>query len=137
MEVFGVFKVSASGLEAQRERMNTIASNLANIHTTQTKEGGPYKRHDVVFQTALLDPDIRNHTEGVRVAQIYEDPNPPMMVYDPSHPDANQDGYVAMPNINVVEEMVNMMMATRAYEANVAAFNTSKSMFLKTLDIGK
>jgi flagellar basal-body rod protein FlgC len=117
--------------------MNVIASNLANIHTTQTQEGGPYKRRDVVFQTALMEQSPRSHSEGVRVSQIYEDPNPPMMVYDPSHPDADERGYVAMPNINVVEEMVNMMMATRAYEANVSAFNVSKSMFLKTLEIGR
>ncbi|MEO5356617.1 MAG: flagellar basal body rod protein FlgC [Nitrospirae bacterium YQR-1] len=137
MEVFGVFKVSASALAAQRERMNVIASNLANIHTTQTQEGGPYKRRDVVFQTTLMEQDVRSHSNGVRVAEIYEDPHPPMMVYDPSHPDADERGYVAMPNINVVEEMVNMMMTTRAYEANVSAFNVSKSMFLKTLEIGR
>ncbi|MBF0320905.1 MAG: flagellar basal body rod protein FlgC [Nitrospirae bacterium] len=139
MELYGVFKTSASALEAQRERMNIIASNLANIHTTRSEQGGPYKRREVVFQTTLIDAkkDPTTANRGVRVAEIVEDQTPPTLIYDPTHPDANNDGYVAMPNVNVVEEMVNMMMATRAYEANVSAFNISKGMYLKTLEIGR
>jgi flagellar basal-body rod protein FlgC len=137
MELSGVFKTSASALEAQRQRMNIVASNLANAHTTRTEQGGPYKRRDVVFQVAPVDKDPASLNNGVKVSEIVEDQTPPTLIYDPTHPDANSDGYVAMPNVNVVEEMVNMMMATRAYEANVSAFNISKGMYMKTLEIGK
>ncbi|MBF0569020.1 MAG: flagellar basal body rod protein FlgC [Nitrospirae bacterium] len=137
MDLYGVFKTSASALAAQRERMNVVASNLANAHTTRTDQGGPYKRRDVAFQVSPVDKDPNTLNNGVKVSEIVEDQTPPMLVYDPTHPDANSAGYVAMPNVNVVEEMVNMMMASRAYEANVSAFNISKGMFLKTLEIGK
>lgn len=136
MDSFGVFKVSASALQAQRERMNVIASNMANAQSTRTEEGGPYVRKDVVFTTDPLGsgPDS---LEGVNVAGVVRDTSPFNMVYDPGHPDANSDGFVAMPNVSVIEEMVNMMMAFRAYEASVTAFNTSKAMLIKTLDLGK
>ncbi|MBF0554960.1 MAG: flagellar basal body rod protein FlgC [Nitrospirae bacterium] len=137
MDLYGVFKTSASALEAQRERMNVVASNLANAHTTRTDQGGPYKRKDVAFQVAPVDKDPNTLNNGVKVSEIVEDQTPPTLIYDPTHPDANSAGYVAMPNVNVVEEMVNMMMASRAYEANVSAFNISKGMYLKTLEIGK
>ncbi|WP_420264999.1 flagellar basal body rod protein FlgC [Candidatus Magnetominusculus dajiuhuensis] len=137
MDLYGVFKTSASALAAQRERMNVVASNLANAHTTRTDQGGPYKRRDVAFQVSPVDKDPNTLNNGVKVSEIVEDQTPPMLVYDPTHPDANSAGYVAMPNVNVVEEMVNMMMASRAYEANVSAFNISKGMYLKTLEIGK
>ncbi|MBF0457846.1 MAG: flagellar basal body rod protein FlgC [Nitrospirae bacterium] len=137
MDLYGVFKTSASALEAQRERMNIVASNLANVHTTRTDEGGPYKRKDVVFQVTPVDKDPNSMNNGVKVSEIVEDQTPPTLIYDPTHPDANTEGYVAMPNVNVIEEMVNMMMSSRAYEANVQAFNISKGMFLKTLEIGK
>ncbi len=137
MDYFGVFKTSASALFAQRQRMNVLASNLANIHTTRTEEGGPYKRKDVIFQSMLIEPNDADGPEGVQVAKIVEDQSPPVMVYDPAHPDANGEGYVAMPNVNSMEEMVNMMTAVRSYEANVAAFNISKGMFLKALELGR
>jgi flagellar basal-body rod protein FlgC len=132
-----IFKVSASALEAQRVRMNTIASNMANAQTTKTQNGGPYVRKDVVFETVKIKNSPDSMLEGVRVVQIVEDKRPPIMVYDPSHPDADENGYVAMPNINIIEEMVNMMMALRAYEANVKAFNISKSMYQKALELGR
>ncbi len=139
MDTFAVFKVSASALEAQRKRMNVIASNMANVHSTRTEEGGPYRRKDVVFSSYLLEP--RNlsgvQLEGVRVVDVATDNSPFKTVYDPSHPDADKNGNVAMPNVNIIEEMVNMMMALRAYEASVSAFNISKTMFMKTLELGK
>ena len=132
-----LFKVSASALEAHRVRMNTIASNMANAQSTKTDAGGPYVKKDVVFQTMPVNGHAGEGLEGVRVSGIVEDAKPPIAIYDPGHPDAGEDGYVSMPNINVVEEMVNMMMALRAYEANVRAFNISKGMYQKALEIGR
>ncbi len=132
-----IFKVSASALEAHRVRMNTIASNMANAQSTKTDSGGPYVKKDVVFQTMTIGSDPSEGFEGVRVLEIVEDPKPPVVIYDPGHPDADENGYVSMPNINVIEEMVNMMMALRAYEANVKAFNISKGMYQKALEIGR
>jgi flagellar basal-body rod protein FlgC len=132
-----IFKVSATALEAQRVRMNTIASNMANAQTTKTENGGPYVRKDVVFSTMPIGHDPAEKLEGVRVSNIVEDRKPPITVYDPGHPDADENGFVSMPNINVIEEMVNMMMALRAYEANVKAFNISKGMFQKALELGR
>jgi flagellar basal-body rod protein FlgC len=136
MNSSNVFTVSASALAAQRQRMNVIASNMANAHSTRTTEGGPYRRQDVVFVTDPLDA-AKPGLEGVKVSGIVKDESPFKMVYDPAHPDADKDGFVSMPNVNVIEEMVNMMMASRAYEASVTAFNISKSMFLKTLELGR
>jgi flagellar basal-body rod protein FlgC len=138
MDPFGIFKVSASGLQAQRTRMNLIASNMANAHTTRTDNGGPYKRKDAVFSAEPVEAAAGGGgLEGVKVADVIEDQAPPQMVYDPGHPDADKDGNVAMPNVSVIEEMANMMMASRAYEANVAAFNISKTMIMKSLEIGR
>ncbi|KJR42477.1 flagellar basal body rod protein FlgC [Candidatus Magnetoovum chiemensis] len=138
MSVFGVFNVSASAMVAQRQRMNILSSNLANAQTTRTAEGGPYKRQDVVFQSTMLESGQEtNLYNGVSITEVTQDQNPPTMLYNPNHPDADQDGYVAMPNINTIEEMTNMMMAVRSYEANVSAFNISKTLFLKTLEIGR
>lgn len=136
MDTFKLLKVSASAMAAQRERMNVIASNMANVNTTRTEEGGPYKRRDVIFSTMSLEENPAE-LEGVQVEEIVKEDKPPRMVYDPGHPDADQNGFVAMPDINVIEEMVNMMTAFRAYEAAVATFNTSKAMFMKTLELGK
>jgi flagellar basal-body rod protein FlgC len=136
MNSFSIFKVSASALEAQRKRMNVIASNMANVHSTRTEEGGPYRRKDVVFSAAAVESDS-DTLVGVKVEDVVADNTPFTTVYDPGHPDANKDGYVAMPNINIIEEMVNMMMASRAYEASVSAFNMSKTMFMKTLELGR
>jgi len=137
MDSFGVLRISASALDAQRIRMNLIASNMANVHTTKTEEGGPYKRKDVIFVSLPFESNRSREVEGVRVAEIVEDLKPPLMIYDPGHPDADEEGFLSMPNINVIEEMVNMMIAVRAYEANVTAFNLSKGMFIKTLEIGR
>lgn len=135
MDIFRTFDISASALVAQKIRMQTISSNLANINTTRTPEGGPYRRRDVVFETVLMDET--GYSEGVRVRDVVVDQRPPRVVYDPSHPDADKNGYVRLPNINLVEEMVNMMLATRAYEANVNSFNLTKGMILKALELGK
>ncbi len=136
MNSFDVLKISGSALEAQRRRMNVIASNLANAQSTRTEEGGPYKRQDVVFASTAVETNPVE-LKGVKVADVVTDGKPPKMVYDPGHPDADKDGFVAMPNINSMEEMVNMMMAFRAYEASVATFNTAKTMMLKTLELGR
>lgn len=132
-----IFKVSSSALEAHRVRMNTIASNMANAQTTKTENGGPYVKKNVVFQTMPVNANAAKGLDGVRVSGIVEDTKPPIIVYDPGHPDADEEGNVSMPNINVIEEMVNMMMALRAYEANVRAFNTSKGMYQKALELGR
>ncbi len=146
MDFFSSMEISSSALSAERTRMNTISSNLANANSTRTPEGGPYKRKDTVFATTPLAPGSfksalqgasQRTSMGVEVVQIVEDQNPPRMQYDPSHPDANPEGYVAYPNINVVEEMADMIAATRAYEANVTAVQAAKSMALKTLEISK
>jgi flagellar basal-body rod protein FlgC len=125
--------------------MNLISSNLANANATRTPEGGPYKRKDAVFAATPLDRPFDRALDGatakqvrkVEVSEIVEDQNPPRLQYDPSHPDANPQGYVAMPNVNVVEEMTDMISATRSYEANVTAVQAAKSMALKTLEIGR
>lgn len=136
MDTFNLLKVSASAMAAQRERMNVIASNMANVNSTRTEEGGPYTRRDVIFSTMPVGGNPEE-LDGVQIETVIKDERPPRMVYDPGHPDADKDGFVAMPDINILEEMVNMMTALRAYEAAVATFNTSKAMFLKTLELGK
>ncbi|HON43168.1 MAG TPA: flagellar basal body rod protein FlgC [Bacillota bacterium] len=130
MSVISTFGTSASGMAAERLRLDTISSNLANINTTRTPEGGPYRRLMAVMESA---PDGR----GVHVARIVQDESPPLLVHNPGHPDADAEGNVAMPNVNPVLEMVDMISATRAYEANVAAFNAAKAMAAKALEIGK
>jgi flagellar basal-body rod protein FlgC len=138
--VFSALEISASGLSAERIRMNTIASNLANARTTRTEAGGPYKRLDPVFEAVPLNPGVIA-TEGgaslVRVGRIVADQRPGMMVYEPGHPDANPGGYVEYPNVNAVEEMVNMITASRAYEAGVTSIETVKSMARSAIDLGK
>jgi flagellar basal-body rod protein FlgC len=145
MGMFGAIDAAASGLTAERLRMDVISNNIANANTTRTAEGGPYRRQLVVFEprTGNSSPFSQMLTQqmeagnGVKVVGIVKDQSPLRMVYDPNHPDANKDGYVAMPNINIVSEMVDMITATRAYEANVTAVNTAKSMAMKALEIGK
>lgn len=145
MDFFSSMRISASGLTAQQTRMNTISSNLANAETTQTAEGGPYRRQDPVFTAQtdrehfgeILKSELDENAQGVQVTEIHRDERPPRLVYNPKHPHANADGYVAMPNINPVEEMANMISATRSYEANVTAFNAAKGMAMKALEIGK
>jgi flagellar basal-body rod protein FlgC len=145
MDFFSSMRVSASGLEAQQRRMNTISSNIANAETTRTEEGGPYKRKDAVMTATtdkesfgeILKDQLDQQVQGVLVDDIHEDTAPPRMVYNPNHPDANDEGYVAMPNVNTVEEMANMISAQRSYEANVTAMNAAKAMAAKALEIGK
>lgn len=144
MDIFKAMEITASGLNAERARMNTIASNLANAKTTRTEAGGPYKRLDPVFQSVQLDTKFRDlvgdkaaqAASVVTVQSIREDNSPPQMVYDPGHPDADVGGYVAMPNVNVVQEMVNMITASRAYEAGVTVMSTVKGMARSALNIG-
>src|SRR3972149_3149628 len=136
MNSFSVFSVSASALEAQRHRMNVIASNMANVHSTRTEEGGPDRRTDVLFTSMTVESNPYN-LDGVKGIDVVSDNSPFTTIYDPAHPDANKEGFVFMPNINAIEEMVNMMMAFRAYEASVSAFNTSKLMVMKTLELGR
>ncbi len=136
MDPFGTLKISASALWAQRQRMNVIASNMANVNSTRTEQGGPYKRKDVIFSAIPIESP-KGTVEGVRVIDIVETDDPFRLVYDPSHPDAGKDGYVEMPNISVIEEMVNMMMSYRAYEASISTFNITKTMYLKTLELGR
>ena len=130
----GIFQIAGSAMTAQSQRMNTTASNLANADSIAGPDGQPYRARQVVFEMA---PANGQGIGGVRVARVIEDPSPMRMVHDPKNPLANTDGYVAMPNVNVVEEMANMISASRAYQANVEVLNTAKSMMLKTLTIGQ
>ena len=145
MDFLTAMKLSSSGLSVQRKRMETIASNMANAETTRTPEGGPYRKKDVVI-TALpledkfgmhLNRELEDQLKQVLVTDIVEDQGKPRMVFNPGHPDANALGYVAMPNINLVGEMVNMMTATRSYEANVTAINATKLMAQRAIDLGR
>ncbi len=146
MSFFKAMNISSSGLNAQRVRMNVLASNLANANTTRTPEGGPYKREDVVFAAnpesgnpfeGFLDEDAGTQLKKVQVVDIHRDTKAPRRVLDPSHPDADKDGYVSMPNIQVMTEMVNMITATRAFEANTTALNSAKSMANTALEVGR
>lgn len=147
MSFFGSLDTSASGLTAQRLRLDVISQNMANASTTRTEEGGPYKKKSVVFEqvqnessnsfSSILNKKRQSGNNGVRVAQIVEDESEGSLVYNPTHPDANEEGYVEMPNVNIIDEMVNMISASRSYEANVNSFNSMKAMFTKALEIGK
>ncbi len=134
MKLLSLMDTVASGLSAQRTRMETASSNMANAHTTRTPEGGPYQRRDVVLASR---PEAADGVAGVDVAEVRSDGSAPRLEYDPGHPDANPDGYVAYPNINVVEEMVDMITASRAYEAGVTAMRTASSMAERALNIGR
>ena len=139
MDFFTAADVLASGLTAERTLMNTTSSNLANAQTTRTQEGGPYKRLDPVFETKAtfneeLDAQL---APGVSVSEIRSDGSAPRIVHDPGHPDADKDGNVALPNVNMVEEMVNMIQASRAYEAGVKAMGTLSAMAERAIGIGK
>ena len=148
MSVFKSFGVNASGMTAERYRMDIISQNVANANTTRTEDGTPYKRKIVTFHEKTTDPTSfgtifaksrgMDVGDGVRVSHIYEDNISEMKrVYDPSHPDADDAGYVWYPNVDIVTEMTNMIDATRAYEANATAFSSSKSMAMKGLNIGQ
>lgn len=160
--IFGILDTSGSGLSAQRKKLNAVAENIANVETTRTPEGGPYRRKQVVFgndsaggfrydlDRAMLNinrTDVRHLSNADGMNGSYEqansleaeemeiEPDSFKMVYDPTHPDADKDGYVAMPDINIISEMVDMMAATRAYEANISVSSAAKSMFKEALDI--
>lgn len=140
--VFSALEVAASGLSAERIRMNTVASNLANVRTTRTAEGGPYKRLDPVFEAVDIErlrgtPSLAQGVSLVQVQRVAEDQRPGTMVYEPGHPDANGEGYVEYPNVNAVEEMVNMITASRAYEAGVTSIDTVKQMARSAIEIGR
>lgn len=143
-DFFNAMDISASALSAERMRMNVTSSNLANAQTTRTPEGGPYRRKDVVFQAqrigefgSMLKGQMEVPLHKVHVVDVISDTGAPKMVLDPGHADANPDGYVAMPNINTMEEMVNLITATRTYEANVTAMKVTKGMMNSALDIGR
>jgi flagellar basal-body rod protein FlgC len=138
VNLFGMMDIAASGLKAQRLRMETVASNLANVNTTRTTTGGPYRRRDVVFEAIpaqefreVFDATLRR----VRVAGVFEDPAPPQMRHEPGHPDADGQGFVLYPNVDPVVEMVNLVGAARAYEANVTVLEATKSLMLRALEI--
>jgi len=145
MDFFDAMNTSSAALSAQRLRMNLISGNLANVNTTRTQQGGPYRRKEAVFAAQPVNQSFKriladrqnNNLSSVQVARVVEDRNPPVMKYDPQHPDADEKGYVAMPNINLMEEMVNMISATRGYEANVTALKAAKDMALNALEIGR
>jgi flagellar basal-body rod protein FlgC len=135
MKVFSALDISASGLSAERTRMNVIANNLANANSTRTPEGGPFRRQLVVLSGAEVTDPNQMENLGVTVKGIVDDPSAFPLVFNPGHPDANADGYVAMPNVNVVEEMVDMITAVRAYEANATAIDANKTIVQRSLDI--
>jgi flagellar basal-body rod protein FlgC len=143
MGIFDILRISASGLKAQRTRMEVIAGNLSNIHTTRTEEGGPYRKKEVVFMSSDVSEEknfgslFSKQVEGVKVNAIEESEKALEKVFDPNHPDADEEGYVMFPNVNIMEEMTDMVAATRAYEANINVMNTTKDMLMKTLDLAK
>ncbi len=133
MSIVKGFDILGTGMSAQRTRLNTVSSNLANSETTRSTEGGPYVRRLPIFQAV----ELGDEGAGVTVTQIERDPTPGPMLFDPGHPDAGPDGYVRMPNVNVVEEMVDMMTAARSFEANVQAFQTLRDMVQAALGLGR
>ena len=145
MDLLTSLKISSSGLSANKKRMAAISSNIANAETTRTAEGGAYRRKEVVFGSEpardsfseILEGELDEKAQTVHATEVISTNRPPILKYNPSHPDANEQGYVAMPNINVMEEMANMISASRSYEANINAMNTTKSMAMKALELGR
>jgi flagellar basal-body rod protein FlgC len=151
MSFWTALRIGSSGMSAQRLRMDIISNNIANAETTRTAEGGPYKRQDVIFmpkaQSTFLpefirarqaqDIEVISEERGMKVAEVTTDDSEGLKVYDPSHPDADEDGFVTYPNVNMVVEMTNMLSATRSYEANLAVINFAKQMALRAIDIGR
>ena len=147
MNVDRMFAVVGSALDAQRQRLNVIAGNLANAESTRSPDGGPYIRRDVVFKSVSTDSSFHSvfnsafsgstEPSGVQIVDIIQDSRPLRTVYDPGHPDANEKGYLQLPNVNPVEEMVNLISATKAYEANIAVMETAKTMTLRALEMGR
>lgn len=145
MDFFSSMRVSASGLDAQMKRMNTISSNIANAETTRTEGGGPYRKKNIILSAQadresfgeILQNEMDENVQGVQVIDVVPDQRPPRIVYNPSHVDADEQGYVAMPNVNPVQEMADMISAQRSYEANVTALGAAKTMAQKALEIGR
>jgi len=145
MSLFSVLSVSASGMAAQRTRAELLVQNLANSETTRTPEGGPYKRRDAVFQSApqtspfsaIFQTEMTDGVNGAEVADVVEDPSEGEKRYEPGHPDADKDGYVAFPNVNPAEDMVDLLSAQRGYQANVAAMTAIKDMIQHSIDLLK
>lgn len=139
MDLIDTFSVAASGLSAQRVRLQAVATNMANARTTRTEEGGPYQRRMPVFE-AKVDPfanELDRHLARVEVREIVESDDPPNLVYDPAHPDADSTGYVAYPNVNVLEEMVDLMLTARTYEANTSVVQTTRNLASSAIDLGR
>ena len=149
MSVFDSMRINASGLSLERLKMDTISTNIANVNTTRTEDGGPYMRKEVVFEEALKNERYKASTSygtnsayekksfGVRVTELVEDDENFKRVYEPNHPDADEDGYITMPNVNLVDEMISLINTQRTYEANVTALNSSKDMLKNALRISK
>ena len=144
MDLLTSLKISASGAAANKKRMGAISSNIANAQTTRTAEGGPYRKKEVAFGSEparesfsdILEGEIDAQAQQVHATEVISTDKPPILKYEPNHPDANAQGYVAYPNVNVMEEMANMISASRSYEANINVMNTTKSMAMKALEIG-
>jgi flagellar basal-body rod protein FlgC len=134
MSLFKVFDIASSSMAAQSQRLNVVASNLANADSTTSSTGEPYRARQVVFSTMQ---NAANEASGVKVAGIIHDPSPMKQVYEPNHPMANDEGYLTMPNVNVVDEMVNMMSASRSYQNSIDMMNTTKTLLQKVLTIGQ
>lgn len=134
MSIFNSLKISSTGLTAERLRLDTISANIANVNTTRGEDGKPYVRKVAVFRELL---DSKTGMAGVKAEKIVDDPSPLRKEYDPSHPDADEEGYVTLPNVNILNEMADMISASRSYEANVDTLNANKSMFMKALEIGR
>ena len=145
MDFFTSMNVSSSGMASNRKRMNAISSNIANAQTTRTVEGGPYRRKEVVFGSEparnnfsdILEGEMGANIQKVHATEVLSVNEPPILKYEPGHVDANEKGYVAYPNVNVMKEMADMISASRSYEANISALNTAKSMAMKSLEIGR
>ena len=141
MNLLTALDVNASGLTAQRQRVEVASSNLANSQTTRTADGGAYRRKDVVFQTSSFQDSLGSamnaSVTGVEVSGVVDDPRPFDRRYEPGHPDADKDGYVSYPNVNAMEEMANLVEASQSYEANIAAMGVVKTMINRTLDLGR
>lgn len=134
MSLFNIFNVAGSAMSAQSQRLNTVSSNIANADSTTSATGQPYRAKQVVFSAV---PVGASDAKGVKVEKVVEDQSPLKKVFDPKHPSADESGYVTMPNVNVIEEMVNMISATRSYQTNIETMNSAKSLLLKTLSIGQ
>ncbi|MFO7734958.1 MAG: flagellar basal body rod protein FlgC [bacterium] len=138
MDVFSAIEINSSGMSAERKRLNIISSNIANARTTRTEDGGPYRRRDVVFKEVMLpelDKNDAKEAPAVAVDKILENEDDSILKYEPSHPDADENGYVEYPNISVVKEMVNMITSTKSYEANATSVRAAKDMAKKALNI--